>query len=393
MSVYKTPASPYWQIRFEISGHKVKRSSGTRDKRAAEKLEGILRADLWRQIEFGEQRWTWDDAVEKFRLETGGKPDRTWRSIKILNEYLAGELLTDIDYDALLELRKSLEARLCNGKGWKTKRTWKPSTCNRVLAVAGTLLSRCASDDWKKMIAAVPTIPLFELEKIDPKWITREQAHTLLGHFPQHTRDMMIVALATGLRKSNIAGLEWDRVDLARRCCYVPGYLTKSGEPIPVPLNDDAIAVLERWKAIHAERADDWSAEVRRYVFVYRCHAPIKKLTTAMWRRECAAAGLAGVTFHSMRHSWASWQTQAGTPLRMLQELGGWADLQMPQRYSHLDPGHLAQYADRSLLGADTRQESVPVDVSAGTGDSQVIESGGKGGTRTLDPGIMSAVL
>ena len=392
MSVYKTPASPYWQIRFEVSGREVKRSARTRDKRAAEKLEGQLRADLWRQIELGEQQWTWDDAVEKFRLETGGKPDRTWRSIKILNEYLAGELLTDIDYDALLELRKSLEGRLCAGNNWKTKRAWKPSTCNRVLAVVGTLLSRCASDDWKKMIAAVPTIPLFELEKVEPKWVTREQAHTLLGRFPQHTRDMMIVALATGLRKSNIAGLEWSRIDLERRCCFVPGYLTKSGEPIPVPLNEDAIAVLERWRQLHAERADDWSAGVHRYVFVYRRRAPIQKLTTAMWRRECKAVGLPGVNFHSMRHSWASWQTQAGTPLRMLQELGGWADVQMPQRYSHLDPGHLAQYADRTLLGAKPRQESVPVDVSAGEGDTQVIEFGGKGGTRTLDPGIMSRV-
>ncbi len=137
---------------------------------------------------------------------------------------------------------------------------------------------------------------------------------------------------------------------------------TKSGEPIPVPLNDDAIGVLERWRAKHDEAGDLWSPEVHRHVCVYRRRAPIQKVTTAMWQRECKAVGqLEKVTFHSMRHAWASWQTQAGTPLRMLQELGGWANLQMPQRYSRLDTGHLAEYANRTLLGPDSRKESVKV--------------------------------
>jgi integrase len=248
-------------------------------------------------------------------------------------------------------MRSLLERRTCHGNGWKTKRTWKPSTCNRVLAVAGSILERCARKKWGNLIDEAPEIPLFELPKIEPKWITREQAHVLLARFPEHTRDMMIFALATGLRKSNVAELEWSRIDLARRCCYIPGRESKSGEPIPVPLNDDAMAVLERWLQKHEDAREHWAQSAHRDVFVYRRRAPIQKLTTAMWRRECKAADLVGVTFHSMRHSWASWQVQAKTPLRMLQELGGWADLQMPMRYTHLDPGHLAEYADRTLLG------------------------------------------
>jgi len=125
----------------------------------------------------------------------------------------------------------------------------------------------------------------------------------------------------------------------------VPGYLTKSGDPIPVPLNDDAIEVLTRWQGIHEDNRGRWSAAMRRYVFVYRRRAPIQQLTTRMWRRKCKAVGLEGVTFHTMRHAWASWQVQAKTPLRILQELGGWATLEMPLRYAHLDPGHLAEYA------------------------------------------------
>jgi integrase len=127
---------------------------------------------------------------------------------------------------------------------------------------------------------------------------------------------MTIMALATGLQRSNITHLQWERIDMARCCCYVPGYETKAGEPIPVPLNADAMAVLERWKIIHEAMRGLWPADAHRYVFVFRGHAPIQQVTTAMWRRECAAVGLAGVTFHSMRHSWASWQVQGGTSAR-----------------------------------------------------------------------------
>jgi integrase len=71
-----------------------------------------------------------------------------------------------------------------------------------------------------------------------------------------------------------------------------------------------------------------------------------------MWRRECAAVGLRGTTFHTMRHSWASWHVQAETPLRLLMELGGWKTLDMPLRYTHVTAGHLTQYKDRTLIGS-----------------------------------------
>ena len=75
-----------------------------------------------------------------------------------------------------------------------------------------------------------------------------------------------------------------------------------------------------------------------------------------MWRRVVKEAGLEGVTFHSMRHSWASWHVQGGTPLKMLQEMGGWATLDMPMRYAHLNPGHLAQYAETTAIGEASKE-------------------------------------
>ena len=48
-----------------------------------------------------------------------------------------------------------------------------------------------------------------------------------------------------------------------------------------------------------------------------------------------------------MRHTWASWHVQAGTPLHVLQELGGWESVEMVRRYAHLSTDHLAEYVER----------------------------------------------
>ena len=50
--------------------------------------------------------------------------------------------------------------------------------------------------------------------------------------------------------------------------------------------------------------------------------------------------------WRELRHAWASWHVQAGTPLHVLQDLGGWASAEMVQRYAHLSAAHLADYAN-----------------------------------------------
>jgi integrase len=61
-----------------------------------------------------------------------------------------------------------------------------------------------------------------------------------------------------------------------------------------------------------------------------------------------------------LRHTWASWHRQSGTPTHELQRLGGWRSSVMVERYAHLAPDHLATAANRldSLLGGyDMRPE------------------------------------
>ena len=69
----------------------------------------------------------------------------------------------------------------------------------------------------------------------------------------------MLFALATGLRQRNILDLTWDRVDLGRRIATIEAFGTKNVEALGVPLNEVAVAVLERQTGKH-----------KRHVFAYR---------------------------------------------------------------------------------------------------------------------------
>jgi integrase len=148
-------------------------------------------------------------------------------------------------------------------------------------------------------------------------------------------------ALATGLRESNVRMLRWSQVGLSRAIAWFDPDETKPGRALSVKLNDDATAVLRRRQGDH---------EI--YVFVRTDKqgrkAPVWSCSTKAWYKAVERAGLTGLRWHDLRHTWASWHVQAGTPITHLQEMGGWASYSMVLRYAHLGQSHTAAYANNS---------------------------------------------
>ena len=154
--------------------------------------------------------------------------------------------------------------------------------------------------------------------------------------------------------------LEWSQVDVARRVAWVHPDQAKADEHIGVPLNDDAMAVVRRQIGLHPRR-----------VFTFEGR-PVAKAGSTAWRKALDRAGIrkfvdpdrrnkrspyphfkdeeylfADFRWHDLRHTWASWHVQAGTPLNVLQELGGWHSIEMAPKYAHLGADQLADYASR----------------------------------------------
>jgi len=238
-----------------------------------------------------------------------------------LHVHLGDRMLDEINLDVIDQVRA---AKLKEG----TK-----ATTNRYLALVRAILIR-ARDEWE-WIERAPKIRLFKESNSRERSLTAEQAKRLLAELPEHQREIVQFALATGLRQGNVLKLEWSQVNLEQRHAWIRGWESKNRHPIAVPLNDAALSVLRRQVGKHPER-----------VFTYR-GKPLKAANTMSWQHARKRAGIEDFRWHDLRHTWATWQRQAGTPTHELQKLGGWRTGAMVERYAHLAPEHLALAASR----------------------------------------------
>ena len=316
----------WWMDFIDPSGRRVRRSSGTTEKAAAQELHDRLKAEGWRQSRLNESpARSWDEAALRWLDEKAHKAtiEKDMQQLEWLHPFLSGQRLPAITGDVI---RAILER--------KRKET-SASTANHYLALIRAILRRSHRWGW---LDSVPTFEPYQVQSQRLRWLTQEEAARLLQELPRHLADMAEFSLLTGLRQSNVTGLEWAQVDMQRRCAWIHPDQAKARKPIPVSLNDQAIQVLRRQIGNHTLA-----------VFTYKGQ-PVTQTNTKAWRNALKRAGIEGFTWHGLRHTWASWHVQAGTPLLVLQQMGGWASLDMVQRYAHLSADHVAQYAGNSAL-------------------------------------------
>jgi integrase len=330
MSLYKRNDSPHWWVKISHSGTTIQRSTGTEDKSQAREYHDKLKVSLWEQQRLGvKPRRAWKDAVVRWLAETAEKAthEDDIKKLRWLDPFLGNLMLDEITLDVVDGI-----------KAEKLKTAGK-ATVNRYLALVRAILLR-SRDEWE-WIDKAPKVKLFKESPGRERSITVEQAETLLGELPQHQRDVVIFAFATGLRQANVLGLEWSHVDLEAGHAWVDADQSKNGKPIAVPLNATALAVLRRQLSKHPQR-----------VFTY-AGKPLATANTRAWRKALKRAGIEDFRWHDTRHTWATWHRQSGTPTHELQRLGGWRSSVMVERYAHLAPDHLAKAANRldSLIG------------------------------------------
>jgi integrase len=235
--------------------------------------------------------------------------------------------------------------------GWKserlsavcpqTKEPYKAAAVNRPLALLRHLL-RVARDEWE-VLSTVPKIKLEREGQGRLRWLTEEEIVRLLcaslrSRNPE-LHAAVVIAINTGLRRAELLGLTWDRVDRSRGVIRLE--ITKSGRRREVPLNDDSDRALVSLGPKAAGR-----------VFQTR------SIRTA-FENAVETAKLDDVTFHTLRHTFASWAMMRGVSLREFQELLGHSSLAMTMRYAHLAPEHLRTAVSRlaGLIGGKVPAE------------------------------------
>lgn len=363
MGLYKRNGSPNWWYRFQFNGRPIRESAGTAKRQEAEQVEARRKRELWEAERLGvKPSRLWEDAVIAYldRLPEGRNKEQTKAELRWLQQFLGGKLLSSIDQALLARLQVEKAAAVAQ-RAVATKAAGRkpitehasPGTINRVLGIVLAILNYAARLGWVDHVPKLAQIPDTVRRT---QYITREQAETLLSELPAHQVPMVIFALETGLRKSNVIHLRWTQVDLKRKIAWVNPDEAKAGRGIAVPLSERAVEELEQQLGAHPE-----------FVFTYRGR-PVGQTSTKAWRAALARAGISNFRWHDLRHTWASWHRQGGTPQHVLKELGGWADDRMVSRYAHLGVDHLAEYVARHEgLGtkAGTVLKQKPVETEA----------------------------
>jgi integrase len=326
-----------WWVSFTTpAGQRIRRSAGTSDRQQAQELLVKLKAESWRVEKLGEKpKYTWDDAGHKWLLETSHKRTHREDAKKLvwLQQFLRGRVLSEIGREDIAKI------------GEKKRLESSGPTANRYLALIRAILRKaCLEWEW---IDKAPKVRLYKEAKRRVRWITPEQVNHLLQELPFHQRDIVLFALATGLRQANVLGLTWNHVDLARQTAWIPGDQAKGKEDIHISLSQFAVEILQRQLGKNGER-----------VFTY-AGKPVGQVNTKAWRGALQRAGIEDFRWHDLRHTWASWLVQNGTPMYDLQEMGGWKSTEMVRRYAHLAPAQMAKHAavvGNLLCGTNTAQ-------------------------------------
>jgi integrase len=277
-------------------------------------------------------RYTWQDAVLRYLSEHESQKSisTTKDYLRYLDKHLRDLKLDEIDRAIVDSIRMAKKATGV-----------KNGTVNRTLTVLRAILN--AAKDWE-WLDVVPSVKLIPDNVVRIRWITKEEVSRLLVELPEHLNAMTRFSLATGLRASNVTGLQWSQVDMKRRCAWIHADEAKGKKAIAVPLNDDALLVIREQIGKHLT-----------HVFTYKGN-PVSVANTKAWRNALKRADIKDFRFHDLRHTWASWHRMNGTPLDALKELGAWSDIEMVLRYAHLSSEHLNQYANNSLHGTNLAQ-------------------------------------
>ncbi|MCP5345368.1 MAG: site-specific integrase [Gammaproteobacteria bacterium] len=322
--LYKRPNSRFWWCSFTApDGTRIQRSTKTVDRPLAQEFEDKLRVQYWRNAQLGEKpRRTWKEAAVRWYRETSRKSVvNDLGHIQWLDPYLGHLFLDEITREVIDQITET-----------KVNTGVKPATVNRLLELVRVILNT-AVKQWE-WIDRAPHIRMLKDPARRIRWLTREEVRTLLSNLPPHTQALVRFSLATGLRETNVTRLQWSQVDLERRAAWIHPDQSKTGRPIGIPLNKEAVVLLRGELGKHP-----------KYVFTFNGR-PIKRANTKVWRRALEQSGIENFRWHDLRHTWASWHVQNGTPMHVLQELGGWSDIRMVQRYAHLAPEHLSPYAE-----------------------------------------------
>ncbi len=343
MGVYKR--GDVWWVEVRHDGERIRRAAGRTKKDAVELLER-LRSDL-RRGDLGLIQRIDSPAFDQFAgeyLSYARQNKRSWTrdraTLKHQTEFFKSRRLSAIDP---LDVEKYKAWRLAQNSA-KGHAPCK-ATVDRELCCLRRMFNLAMR--WKKASANPVSGDMFYNENRQRDYVVSAiEERVLLESAAPHLRPIIRLALATGMRKAEILGLQWDQVDLRRQVIRLYAEDSKNKKPDTVPLNSEMAELLQD--------------HPRQGPYVFGGDAPIldvkRSFHTALRR-----AGLPlNIRFHDLRHTFATRLAASGVDAVTLMALMRHSSLRMVVRYIHpAEQGKRA--AVENLVKTPTKTPTVEV--------------------------------
>jgi integrase len=201
----------------------------------------------------------------------------------------------------------------------------KPATVAKEISVLKHCLRLAV--EWGELnqnAAAGARLP--QLPQGKTRYLTPGELKAALQLAPEWLRAPMAFAACTGVRRGEMLSLRWMDVDVANRRLYLRE--TKNGALRILPISEAALTVLQSLPG-GAPGATVFAGVDAAFLSVY---------TKRIFKR----LGIPDASFHTLRHTAASWMVQQGVDLYAVGQILGHKTPRMTQRYAHLSPEYMA---------------------------------------------------
>jgi integrase len=219
-------------------------------------------------------------------------------------------------------------------KAWKVK----DGITNKSIKNHLSVLSKCLSSayQWLEFPSKPPLMPWPKCAPVQTDYLSPDECEVLLSHAEGVIREIVLMALRTGMRQGELKGLQWSAIDWESRVVIVKNSYCDREKAIGPPKNNRIRSIpidTDLYKILFRRRRSTG------YVFVNVKGQPFNHSSLSYHLdRVCQKAGLRRITWHVFRHTFASHLAMKGVPLNTVQALLGHSTIVMTMRYAHVAP-------------------------------------------------------
>jgi integrase len=324
-----------YRVRVRLKGHPLKSKTFPR-LREAKAWAAAVEREAARSGPLPAEGWNRSvaDAIDRF-LHTH-LPDLkpTTQRMRVIRLRWWRERIGELPLSLLSPAIVSEQIDALRAGAGPSRRRVSPATTNRYLAALRRVLS-LASREWRWATFNAALIGQAPEGAHRERFLSREEADRLLVACRRSRSSVLeplvVVALMTGARQAELMRLRWEDLDLgAQRATIQESKAGRRTVPLPTPAVAALRSIVRRLDS-PAVFGGSWPVMFPR----------------SAWERARSRADLAGVRFHDLRHTAASWLLMSGAGLKDVQHILGHRSIQTTLRYVHLAEDHSLAVAER----------------------------------------------